>query len=225
MANKLFNRWAKNEWAKGGKHYNESAVGRGTEYLPDGFLETTESLQEWKENKEKGEDKKDDEKFLIDVPVNESTKNLASLIYAEADDSPFNNKSKTSYTDEMLAIGCVVRNRINWVNLNKFDKDSFCGGTYLSTISCVNKWGETQFSSYNNSKYKRLLTNNIPNEIQQRFAKACIEVAKLVVNGETEKYEEYLGFNQSKSQSPFSKARTKEPPTKIGAHYFWELKS
>lgn len=52
MADKTNNPWANNPWAKGGEYYNESAVGRGTEYLSDGFLDTTESLQEWKENKD-----------------------------------------------------------------------------------------------------------------------------------------------------------------------------
>ena len=46
------NPWANNPWAKGGEYYNKSAVGQGTDYLPDGFLDTTESIQEWKENKQ-----------------------------------------------------------------------------------------------------------------------------------------------------------------------------
>lgn len=224
MADNSNNPWGNNPWAKGGEYYNKSAVGKATQFLPDGFLDTTESLQEWKESRHSSDNHKDNKQFSIDVPSDESIKNLSSLIYAEADDKPFKDKTKISYTDEMLAIGCVIRNRIKWVNENKNDKDSFCGGTYLSTIKCVNKWGQTQFLSYDNTKYNQLLTNRIPNEIQQRFAKACIEVAKLIVDDSIEKYKGFLGFNQSRTQSPFSKARTKGEPTKIGVHYFWELK-
>jgi hypothetical protein len=81
----------------------------------------------------------------------------------------------------MLAIGSVIKNRLNWVKDNPSDKDSFCGDTYLKVISCVNKWGQSQFLSYNNSKYKQFINNKIPNEIQQRFANACIEAAKTVI--------------------------------------------
>jgi hypothetical protein len=140
------------------------------------------------------------------------------------DDKPFKSLNKTDYTEEMLAIGSVVKNRLNWVKDNPSDKDSFCGDTYLKVISCVNKWGQSQFLSYNNSKYKQFINNKIPNEIQQRFANACIEAAKTVIKTTPESYKEFMGFNQSSSQSPFSAARTIKPPTKIGAHYFWKLK-
>lgn len=162
--------------------------------------------------------------YSINVPADESTKNLSALIYAEADDKPYRAINQIDYTDEMLAIGSVIKNRIDWVKNNPSDKDSFCGETYLKVISCVNKWGQTQFLSYNNSKYKQFINNKIPNEIQQRFAKACIEAAKSVLKETPAKYKEFMGFNLSSSQSPFSAARTIKPPTKIGAHYFWKLK-
>lgn len=52
MADKSDNPWANNTWAKGGDEYNKSAVGNtGTGYLADGFLDTTESLQERRERR------------------------------------------------------------------------------------------------------------------------------------------------------------------------------
>jgi len=57
MANNFDNPWGANPWAKGGEYYDKSAVGTGTQYLPDGFLDTTESLQEWKAKRE--QDKSD----------------------------------------------------------------------------------------------------------------------------------------------------------------------
>ena len=161
--------------------------------------------------------------FDIEVPNDEDTKNLSALIYAEADDLPFKNKSQIGYTDEMIAIGRVVMNRIDWVKKYPSDKNSFCADTYLNVIRCKNKWGAIQFLSYNNSKYNQLIENKIPNEIQQRFARACIDAAKNVIYGNIDQYAEFMGFNQSPTYSPFSATRTIGSPVKIGAYYFWTL--
>jgi hypothetical protein len=191
----------KNPWAKGGEYYPD--------YLgeEDVLVNKSESYN-----------------YNIVVPKDENTKHLSALIYAEADDQPFKDKKQTNATEEMLAIGSVIKNRIEWVKNKPSDKDSFCGETYLQVISCINKWKQSQFLSYNNSKYKQLINNKIPNEIQQRFANACIEAAKRIIQITPTEYKTFLGFNKSASQSPFSEERTKEPPTKIGKHYFWELK-
>ncbi|SRR5690554_3614844 len=47
MANKF-----QNPWDVGGEYYNQNAV--HTEYLPEGFLETKQSYQEWKAEREQG---------------------------------------------------------------------------------------------------------------------------------------------------------------------------
>lgn len=53
MANKFQNPWENNTWAKGGEEYKKSAV--GTEFLPEGFLDTTMSLQEYLKSKKSSE--------------------------------------------------------------------------------------------------------------------------------------------------------------------------
>ncbi len=40
----------KNPWDVGGEHYNQNAL--NTQFLPEGFLETKQSYQEWKAERE-----------------------------------------------------------------------------------------------------------------------------------------------------------------------------
>lgn len=53
MANNFKNPWEQNQWAQGGEEYKKSAV--GTEFLPEGFLDTTMSLQEYLKSKKSSE--------------------------------------------------------------------------------------------------------------------------------------------------------------------------
>lgn len=47
----------KNPWDVGGEHYNQNAL--HTQFLPEGFLETKQSYQEWKAEREQGKDETD----------------------------------------------------------------------------------------------------------------------------------------------------------------------
>lgn len=157
----------------------------------------------------------------IKLPDSLDTKYLAALIYGEA------SVSANEVSEEMKAIGWIVRNRYEHVDTDYGAKDKKWFGTGTSYRSIIEH--ENEFIAADGPRYDSFLKALpfVTNKKEIDFAQNCIKAAESVIKGEQPDIPgrdgsyPYIWFQRGKT-SP-NKRRAVAEPARIGVHYFWSF--